>query len=66
MNDCPTLYIVSPCFNEQEVLPETNRQLTAMLKQMIANGAISASSRITYVSDVQPTTPGLLSAALLT
>lgn len=51
MNDCPTLYIVSPCFNEQEVLPETNRQLTAMLKQMIAHGAISASSRITYVSD---------------
>ena len=51
MNDCPTLYIVSPCFNEQEVLPETNRQLTALLKQMIADGAINASSRITYVSD---------------
>lgn len=51
MNDCPTLYIVSPCFNEQDVLPATNTRLTELMAGMIADGSISPDSRITYVSD---------------
>ena len=46
-----TLIIVLPCFNEEEVLPETTRQLTALFMEMIQGGVISDASRILYVND---------------
>ncbi len=46
-----TLYLVIPCFNEHEVLPETEKRLTAKLKDMIRNGLISEQSRIVFVDD---------------
>lgn len=46
-----TLIIVVPCYNEEEVLPETTRQLTALLEQMIGQEIIAVSSRILYVND---------------
>ena len=46
-----TLIIVLPCFNEEEVLPETTRQLTALIMEMIQGGVISDASRILYVND---------------
>ena len=45
------LYIVIPCFNEEEVLTETTKRLTEKLHQMMASGKISDSSRILYVDD---------------
>ena len=30
----PTVYLVVPCYNEEEVLPETVKRLTAKLQQM--------------------------------
>ena len=45
------LIIVLPCFNEEEVLPETTRQLTALFMEMIQGGIISDASRILYVND---------------
>lgn len=45
------LYIVVPCYNEQEVLPETNRRLTAKLDELIRGGACGQESRILYVDD---------------
>ena len=45
------LIIVLPCFNEEEVLPETTRQLTALFMEMIQGGVISDASRILYVND---------------
>lgn len=45
------LIIVLPCFNEEEVLPETTRQLTALIMEMIQGGVISDASRILYVND---------------
>jgi glycosyltransferase involved in cell wall biosynthesis len=46
-----TLYIVSPCYNEQEVLPETCRRLTQKLDALIAVKLVSADSRIMFVDD---------------
>ena len=47
----PVLAIVVPCYNEQEVLPETSSRLTALMQKMIDNGAIEATSRIWLVDD---------------
>ena len=45
------LYIVVPCYNEEEVLPETSRRLRAKLKDMMTAGTISERSRILFVND---------------
>jgi polyisoprenyl-phosphate glycosyltransferase len=45
------LAIVVPCYNEQEVLPETNRRLLNVLGRMQANDLIDARSGIYYVDD---------------
>ena len=45
------LYIVVPCYNEEEVLPETSRRLKDKLEGMIAAGAISDESRVLFVND---------------
>jgi len=46
-----TLYIVIPCYNEEAVLPETEKRLTAKLEKMIGNGMISDKSRMVFVDD---------------
>ena len=45
------LGIVVPCFNEEEVLPETAQRLTALLKGLIAEQRVTASSRVFFVDD---------------
>lgn len=46
-----TLYIVVPCYNEQEVFPETKRQLCEKLAALIAENKISERSRVFFVND---------------
>lgn len=46
-----TLYLVIPCYNEQEVLPETARRLDEKLGGMIAAGTVSPDSRVLFVDD---------------
>lgn len=46
-----TLYVVVPCYNEQEVLPETARRLRDKLLQLMSQGRISRTSRILFVND---------------
>lgn len=46
-----TLYFVVPCYNEEEVLPETAKRLRAKLEQLISAGRVSADSRILLVND---------------
>ena len=46
-----TLYIVVPCYNEEEVLPETSKRLRAKLEQLTEAGKISPDSRILFVND---------------
>ena len=51
MNDKNTLYIVVPCYKEQEVLPETSRRLREKLQQLEQAGKISRDSRVMFVND---------------
>ena len=46
-----TLYVVVPCYKEEEVLPETSKRLKAKLETLIAQGKISPRSRILFVND---------------
>ena len=46
-----TLYIVVPCYNEEEVLPETARRLGDKLKALMNGGKISPQSRVLFVND---------------
>lgn len=45
------LYMVLPCYNEEEVLPETARQLKQKYQTLISEGKISSKSRIVFVND---------------
>ena len=46
-----TLYIVVPCYNEEEVLPETARRLGDKLRALMAAGKLSPRSRVLFVND---------------
>lgn len=45
------LYMVIPCYNEQEVLPETSRQLKEVMYGLMESGKISRESRVMFVND---------------
>ncbi|GFH42784.1 glycosyl transferase [Lactococcus hodotermopsidis] len=47
----PTLTLIIPAYNEAEVLPETIRELTPILTQMIDSQKISPNSKILFVND---------------
>ncbi|MDF2566422.1 MAG: glycosyltransferase, partial [Massilibacillus sp.] len=47
----PILTIVVPCYNEEEVFPDTVFQLTNMLKSLIQEQLISESSNLLFVDD---------------
>ena len=51
MEQTGTLYIVVPCYNEEEVLPETSKRLKAKLEALEQAGHISAASRVMFVDD---------------
>ncbi|MEG2380819.1 MAG: glycosyltransferase family 2 protein [Oscillospiraceae bacterium] len=45
------LYMVLPCYNEEEVLPETAKRLLSLFGTMENDGLISSESRIVFVDD---------------
>lgn len=45
------LYVVVPCYNEQEVLSETSKRLKEKYNTLIQNGKIDEKSRIVFVND---------------
>lgn len=45
------LYLVVPCYNEEEVLPETSKQLRIKMQSLMEKGKISRESRIVFVND---------------
>ena len=47
----PVLYIVIPCYNEQEVLPITAPQFLAKIRQLTEAGKIAEESRVLFVND---------------
>ena len=46
-----TLYLVIPCYNEEEVLPETSKRLKEKFDALITKEKISDASRIVFVDD---------------
>lgn len=51
MREKATLFVVVPCYNEKEVLPETSKRLSEVLENMISNNKITRESRIVFVDD---------------
>lgn len=51
VEDRPILYIVVPCFNEQEALPQSHERLSQLIEEMISQEVISGSSKLLYVDD---------------
>ena len=45
------LYVVVPCYNEEEVLQETTKELKAKLEKLIKDKVISEKSKVMYVND---------------
>ena len=49
--ELPVLGLVVPCFNEEQMLPITARELDARMESMIAAGLISPASSIYFIDD---------------
>ena len=49
----PKLYIVIPCYNEQEVLPETSKRLKEVMYGLIEKGKISKDSKVLIDISIQ-------------
>lgn len=47
----PKLYIVIPCYNEEEVLPITSELFLKKLQKLIENDLVQEESRIVFVND---------------
>ncbi len=47
----PTLSVVTPCYNEEEVLPETAERIAAQLQRMINTRMIGEDSHVLFVDD---------------
>ena len=47
----PILYIVIPCYNEEEVLPITCKMFLEKIESLIKKGKISDDSRVMFVND---------------
>lgn len=50
-NKTEILYLVIPCYNEQEVLHETSKRLLEKMKRLISSKVISSESKIMFVND---------------
>ena len=46
-----TIWLVIPCYNEEEVLHETSKQLLTIMEDLISKGKVSSLSRIAFVND---------------
>ena len=47
----PILYIIVPCYNEEEVLPITCELFLRKIKELVSMGKISDDSRVLFVND---------------
>ena len=51
MKRVPILYVVIPCYNEEEVLPENTKRMKEKMTSLIKNKIISPNSKVMYVND---------------
>ena len=47
----PVLYVVVPCYNEKDVLPETAKRLNILFEEMEQENKIDKNSKIVFVDD---------------
>ena len=47
----PILYIVIPCYNEEQVLPHTNPMFIEKIESLIKTGQVHPNSKVMYVND---------------
>ena len=47
----PVLYLVIPCYNEEQVLPLTSGKFKAKVDELVEAGKVSDSSRVMFVND---------------
>ncbi|MBR3339413.1 MAG: glycosyltransferase family 2 protein, partial [Lachnospiraceae bacterium] len=45
------LYVVVPCYNEEDVLPETAKRLRSKMNDLTGRGVMSEESRVLFVTD---------------
>jgi glycosyltransferase involved in cell wall biosynthesis len=50
-DNCKTVWLVIPCYKEQEVLPETSKELKTIMNDLIARGKIAPESKVLFVND---------------
>lgn len=50
-NQPPSLAIVVPCYNEEEVLPQTFSELGAVLSHLVEKGKVSDQSKLYFIDD---------------
>lgn len=48
---CPKLWVVIPCYNEEAVIPETSRRLTAKMHALLADGRIDPQSHVLLIDN---------------
>ena len=51
MKNKKTLYIVIPCYNEEEVLYETTKRLKEKMNNLIKKDMINSNSKVLYIND---------------
>ncbi|OUQ11115.1 glycosyltransferase [Lachnoclostridium sp. An14] len=49
--ECPILFLVIPCYNEEQVLPITSCMFENKLKELIEDGKVQKNSKILFVND---------------
>ena len=54
----PILWIVIPCYNEEQVLPITAPLFLKKINDLSAAGLVSEKSRVLFVNDGSATPPG--------
>ena len=47
----PIIAIIAPCYNEEEILPETVKKLIAKLQQLINEKSVNEKSKIYFIDD---------------
>lgn len=51
MKKTPILYLVVPCYNEEEVLPDSAKRMQNKFETLIATNKIASESRIMFIDD---------------
>lgn len=49
--NCPVLYMIVPCYNEEEVLPVTVKLFLTKIRELKGKDLVSKDSKVVFVND---------------